>query len=78
MDELSGSLASLGSVEEIRAAYAQSVTLVAWIEHWYGERVLIEMVAGCREGVAVGVTFLARTRVELERVLEDLEQSLAD
>lgn len=78
LEELSGSLASLGSVEEIRAAYAQSVTLVAWIEHWYGERVLIEMVAGCREGVAVGVTFLARTRVELERVLEDLEQSLAD
>jgi tetratricopeptide (TPR) repeat protein len=76
LDELGGSLAALGGVDEIRAAYAQSIALVSWIEHWYGERVLFEMVGGCREGVGVGASFLARTRVDLGQALRDLGQDL--
>jgi hypothetical protein len=77
LDELGGSLATLGSVEEIRGAYSQSLALIAWIEHWYGERVLFAMVAGCRSGVAVGESFEAQTRVSLSQVLKDLEAGLA-
>ena len=76
LDELGGTLASLGSVEEIRAAYTQSLAFVGWIEHWYGERVLFEMVSGCREGVSLEATFESRTRVSLARALEDLAQEL--
>ena len=77
LDELGGSLAALGSVEEIRAAYSQSLALIGWIEHWYGERVLFAMVAGCHSGVSVGETFEAQTRVPLSQVLKDLEAELA-
>jgi len=77
LKELSGSLSSLGGVDEIRAAYAQSVSFVAWIEHWYGERVLFQMVEGCRDGAKVGDTFKERTRTSLEAVLEDLAQDLS-
>ena len=76
LDELSGSLAALGSVEEIRAAYSQSLALIGWIEHWYGERVLFAMVAGCRSGVSVAESFEAQTRVQLSQVLKDLELEL--
>lgn len=76
LEELGGTLASLGSVEEIRAAYVQSLAFVAWIEHWYGERVLFEMVSACRGGDSVQETFEARTRVSLEKALEDLAQDL--
>ncbi|MCH2107410.1 MAG: hypothetical protein MK291_12290 [Planctomycetes bacterium] len=76
LDELGGTLASLGSVEEIRDAYTQSLAFVGWIEHWYGERVLFEMVSGCRDGVSLEATFEARTRVSLARALGDLAQDL--
>ena len=76
LEELSGTLASLGSVDEIRGAYVQSLAFVGWIEHWYGERVLFEMVSGCRGGDSVQETFEARTRVSLEKALEDLARDL--
>jgi tetratricopeptide (TPR) repeat protein len=76
LDELGGSLAALGSVEEIRAAYSQSLALVGWIEHWYGERVLFAMVAGCRSGASVAESFEDQTRVSLSQVLKDLEFDL--
>lgn len=76
LDELGGSLAALGSVEEIRGAYSQSLALIAWIEHWYGERVLFAMVAGCHSGIAVEESFEAQTRVSLAQVLKDLEAEL--
>ena len=77
LDELGGSLAALGSVEEIRGAYSQSLALIAWIAHWYGERVLFEMVAGCREGTSVEQSFEAQTRVQLAQALKDLELDLS-
>lgn len=76
LEELGGTLASLGSVEEIRGAYVQSLAFVGWLEHWYGERVLFEMISGCREGASVQETFEARTRVHLEKAMEDLAQDL--
>ena len=76
LDELGGSLAALGSVEEIRAAYSQSLALIGWIEHWYGERVLFAMVAGCRSGASVAESFEDQTRVSLSQVLKDLEFDL--
>jgi len=76
LTELGGTLATLGSVEEIRDAYVQSLAIVGWIEHWYGEQVLFEMVSGCRAGTAVEETFEARTRVPLGKALEDLADDL--
>ncbi|MCH2102954.1 MAG: hypothetical protein MK297_02955 [Planctomycetes bacterium] len=76
LDELGGTLASLGSVEEIRAAYVQSLAFVGWIEHWYGEQVLFHMVSGCSKGVSLEASFEAHTRVPLASALEDLSLDL--
>jgi hypothetical protein len=70
--ELQGSLASWTDTREIERAYAQSLALVAWIHEQYGERVLYEMVGGCRAGKTCAETFRARIGVELTMVLDDL------
>ena len=67
-----GSLASWTDPEAIRRAYAQSLVLVDQIAHDYGERVLVEMVAGTRAGRSAQESFRAQTRLELETVLADL------
>ncbi len=76
LDELKGSLASWTDREKIERGYAQALALVAFLERWYGERILYEMVAGCSEGRACGQTFSERMGVELGAVLRDLEASL--
>ena len=72
LDRLQGSLASWKDKTEIQRAYAQSLAFTAHLEHHYGERVLYEMVAGCKEGKTCEETFRLRTGVELSVVLGDL------
>jgi len=76
LEELRGSLAGWSEREKIELGYAEALALVAYLERWYGERVLYEMVAGCGEGHTCEETFLGRTGVELEAVVEDLKGTL--
>lgn len=72
--DLKKSLASLPE-DKIPIAYVQSLLLVDAIEHAHGERVLYEMVAGCKRGESCESTFLKRTRVALDQVLDDLRRT---
>lgn len=76
LEALKGTLASWQDPEEIARGYAQSLALISFIEHWYGERVLIELVEGCGAGKSCEETFEARIGVGLPGVLSDLEASL--
>ena len=76
LEELRGTLATWKDTDEIARGYAESLALVAFIEHWYGERVLVQMVEGCAEGSSCEETFAARIGVELSGVLSDLEADL--
>lgn len=76
LEELKGSLANWTDREKIERGYAQALALVAYLERWYGEPILYEMLAGCSEGRACGETFGERMGIELGTVLKDLEASL--
>lgn len=63
---LEGSLASGQDPESIARAYAQSLLLVDWIAGRFGERLLVDMVAGSAVGEAPAETFERVTRLSLE------------
>ncbi|TDJ71526.1 MAG: hypothetical protein E2O39_08200 [Planctomycetota bacterium] len=71
LERLRGSLASWSDTAEIELAYAQSVAFVAFVERMYGERVLFEMVTGCKAARTPEQVFRARIGDGLERVLVD-------
>ncbi len=76
LEQLKGTLATWKDTDEIARGYAQSLALVAFIEHWYGERVLVELVEGCGAGETCEGTFERRIGVALSGVLSDLEADL--
>ncbi|MBI5362120.1 MAG: hypothetical protein HZA53_03005 [Planctomycetes bacterium] len=76
LTELEKSFASLKDEEKIGRAYQQSLALVDHIERNFGERLLYELVAGCREGRAPSATFETRTARPLDLVLADLGREL--
>lgn len=76
LEELRGSLISWTDRDAIELAYAQSLAFVAYVERMYSERVLIDMVAGCKQGRSPEQTFEAAVGVELGVVLEDLARGM--
>jgi len=70
--ELKGTLATWKDTAKISTAYAQSLAFTSHVERMYGERVLYEMVAGCKESRTCEETFRQRTGVELGLLLNDL------
>lgn len=74
--DLKKSLASLKDEETIHRAYQQSLAFVDHLERTYGERVLYDLVGGCKSGTAVEATFRARTAVELDAALADLAREV--
>ncbi|MDP6540471.1 MAG: hypothetical protein QF903_05785 [Planctomycetota bacterium] len=71
LDELAGSLATWRDEEAIARAYAQSLAFVAYLEHHYGERLVIELVEGYAADRDAATTFLERTGIPLDAVLTD-------
>ena len=51
---------------------------VAHIERWYGERILYQMVEGCKQGRSCEETFQQRLQVTLDSVVKELEDNLPD
>lgn len=76
LGELKQSFTTWTDTEDISRGYAESLALVAYIETWYGERVLYEMVEGCAQGTGCAETFEARLGVNLEDVVRDLGEGL--
>jgi hypothetical protein len=76
LEQLRGSLASWTEREAIERAYAESLALVAFIEHMYGERVLFEMVSACKAGGTPEARFRDAVGLELAVVVEDLARGL--
>jgi hypothetical protein len=76
LERLKKNLSELKDPQEINLAYAEALALSAFIEHTYGERVLFDMVAGCKTSTTCDATFKNRTGVSLEQALADLASSL--
>lgn len=76
LERLQGSLATWKDPGEIRLAYAQSLALIAYIARQYGDRVVYEMVGGCRKGRTPRETFRNRIGIDLMVVIEDLQREL--
>jgi tetratricopeptide (TPR) repeat protein len=76
LEDLSGSLASVGDSGAIARAYAQSLLMVDHIDRFFGERMLGELIAGCGEGRSPQQSFLDRTGRGLDSLLEDLADTL--
>jgi len=76
LEELQKSLASLKDEQKIHSAYQLSLALVDHIERNYGERVLYEMVAGCKAGVEVTISFHKRAGTPLAQAHADLAREL--
>lgn len=74
--DLKRSLASLKDEARIHRAYLQSLAFVDHIEHAYGERVLYEMVEGCKNSIDVELSFRKRTNIDLAVALADLAREL--
>ncbi len=73
LEELQGTLATWKDTAKISRAYAQSLAFTSHVERMYGERVLYEMIAGCKDGKTCSETFRSRTGVELSSLLHDLK-----
>ena len=76
LEELAGSLATWRDEERIARAYAQSVAFVAYLEHHFGERLVIELIEGYGVDRDGAQTFHERTGVTLEGVLADFAEGL--
>ncbi len=74
--ELVDSLASNQSSSRVMLAYAQALALVAYIERHFGDRVLYEMVAGCKTDTPCETTFRRRTGADLDAVLSEMAAGL--
>lgn len=76
LERLQGSLASWSNEAEIALAYSQSLLLCWHIARQYGERVLFQMVEGCKAERTPAQTFEQLTRVALDLALADLADEL--
>jgi hypothetical protein len=76
LERLQKNLSELKDATEINTAYSEALALTAFLEHSYGERVLYDMVAGCKSSTSIGVTFKKRTGVELTQAFSDLSSGL--
>jgi tetratricopeptide (TPR) repeat protein len=76
LERVQKNLGELKDAQEINLAYAQSLALTAFIEHSFGDRLLYEMVAGCKTSKPCETTFKKRTGVELTQTLADLASGL--
>lgn len=76
LETLKKSLSTLKDEEQIHLAYLESLAFVDHLERNYGERVLYELVAGCKQGATCETTFEKHARVELARALADLASEL--
>jgi tetratricopeptide (TPR) repeat protein len=76
LDELPQVLGSLPEPDQIARAYAQALAFTAYVERAFGDRVLFEMVAGCRSSTPCEETFRARTGAELESAFRDFASEL--
>jgi hypothetical protein len=72
LDELEASPATWTDPERIARAYAQSLLVVDFLVGHYGERVPLQLVAGCKRGQAPATTFEQLTRVPLADALGEL------
>jgi len=77
LSALQTTIAAWDNDDDIRRAYAQSLAFVAYIQQWYGERVLFEMVTGAGDGKPVVESFRARAGVDLDAALTDFGGGLA-
>jgi hypothetical protein len=75
LEDLSGSLSALGDAEAIARAYAQSLLFLDYLAREQGERVLFEMVAGCKEA-GPAAAFERRTGLALATAFGDFATSL--
>ena len=76
LDELRGSLARWSDRDAIALAYAQSLVLVDHIARQYGEALLVELVAGHRDGRTAADTFRRRLNFEIDELLDDVREEL--
>jgi hypothetical protein len=76
LERLQKNLGELKDAQEINLAYTQALVMTAFIEHTYGERVLFDLVAGCKSSTPVATTFQKRTGVELSQAMSDLQSGL--
>jgi hypothetical protein len=76
LPELVDSLASSKNSGRVVAAYAQALAFVAYIERQYGDRVLFEMVAGCKSDTSCEATFRRRTGADLDAVHSEMAAGL--
>ena len=75
--QLTGSLSTWQDRDAIARAYAESLSIVAFIDRYYGRDALIHMVARAREEGGIESAFRDRTGVDLSTILIDLGQELA-
>ncbi|MCE9593077.1 MAG: DUF1570 domain-containing protein [Planctomycetes bacterium] len=66
LERLAGSIASWKDPDEIARAYAQSLVLVDWIAGRFGERLVVDLVVGCKTSQPPTATFENSTRIPLE------------
>jgi hypothetical protein len=76
LERLTKNLSEIKDAQEIGSAYAESLALIAFVEQAYGERVLYDMVAGCKKPTSCEATFKSRTGVELAQAVADLANGL--
>ncbi|MCP5024295.1 MAG: hypothetical protein GY930_21315 [bacterium] len=74
--KLAGTLASLTDAATIRIAYDQSMGLTHWIAFHYGERTLVSMVTGCKQGKPPGTSFQDQIHIPLSAASQDFVDSL--
>ncbi len=76
LEELGQSFATWNDEDRIARAYAQSLALVDHLVRWYGEHVVLALLAGCGEGTSAEETFRLRTARGLEDVVAELREDL--
>ncbi len=74
--DLTGTLAALTDAKDIPIAYDQSMGLVHWIAFHYGERTLVHMVTGCKQGKQPETSFEAQIHIPLSAASRDFLDSL--
>ncbi len=76
LERMRGTLASWQDVGEIGLAYAQSLAFVDYLRRMYGERLLFDLVRGCKQGRTPEDTFREIIGVDLALVQEDFAGDL--
>lgn len=73
---LEGTLAGLPDADTIRMAYDQGLGLTHWIAFHYGERTLVPMVTGCKQGHKPSASFQQQIHLALSDATRDFLDSL--